>query len=395
MLAGHGEIDLSQKPRVEQGTVQGTGRAVDFIARAEHVKVIAKPREHVGGHLETVGDLQTIGFNTPLAQTAELHIEKAHVEACVVDDEFSAFDELKEIVDDVGENRFVGQKGIVQTVYVHRFDRHVTLGVDVLVEKRFGSIAQSAADDFRTTDFHDSIEFRNVHFAYDPEREVINGVSFKIRKGETIALVGPSGGGKSTIADLIPRFYDVTEGEILIDGRNIKDYTLDSLNANIGVVTQETILFNDTIADNLSLGRLDATEEEIEQAAKIANAHEFIMETSDGYQTNIGDRGMKLSGGQRQRLSIARAVLKNPPILILDEATSALDTESEKLVQDALNSLLTGRTSIIIAHRLSTIHDADRIMVVDHGRIVEQGTHSELLALNGIYAKLTAMQQLS
>ncbi len=245
------------------------------------------------------------------------------------------------------------------------------------------------------TDFHDSIEFRNVHFAYDPEREVINGVSFKIRKGETIALVGPSGGGKSTIADLIPRFYDVTEGEILIDGRNIKDYTLDSLNANIGVVTQETILFNDTIADNLSLGRLDATEEEIEQAAKIANAHEFIMETSDGYQTNIGDRGMKLSGGQRQRLSIARAVLKNPPILILDEATSALDTESEKLVQDALNSLLTGRTSIIIAHRLSTIHDADRIMVVDHGRIVEQGTHSELLALNGIYAKLTAMQQLS
>ena len=238
----------------------------------------------------------------------------------------------------------------------------------------------------------DKIEFRDIHFSYDGSREVIEGISFEIKRGETVALVGPSGGGKSTLSELIPRFYDVKAGDILIDGVPVRDYTQDSLRAHMSVVAQDTVLFNDTIEGNIAMGKAGATHDEIVEAARIANADCFIQEAPEGYQTNIGDRGVKLSGGQRQRLSIARAVLKNPEILILDEATSALDTESEKLVQDALNKLLVGRTSVVIAHRLSTIHNADKIIVVDHGRVAEQGTHTELLAKGGIYAKLIELQ---
>ena len=238
----------------------------------------------------------------------------------------------------------------------------------------------------------DKIEFRDIHFSYDGSREVIEGISFEIKRGETVALVGPSGGGKSTLSELIPRFYDVKAGDILIDGVSVRDYTQDSLRAHMSVVAQDTVLFNDTIEGNIAMGKAGATHDEIVEAARIANADCFIQEAPEGYQTNIGDRGVKLSGGQRQRLSIARAVLKNPEILILDEATSALDTESEKLVQDALNKLLVGRTSVVIAHRLSTIPNADKIIVVDHGRVAEQGTHTELLAKGGIYAKLIELQ---
>ena len=238
----------------------------------------------------------------------------------------------------------------------------------------------------------EKIEFRDVHFSYDGQREVIDGISFEIRRGETVALVGPSGGGKSTLSELLPRFYDPTSGEIAIDGIPLRDYTQESLRAHMSVVAQDTVLFNDTIESNIAMGKPGATHEEIVEAARIANADQFIRECAEGYSTNIGDRGVKLSGGQRQRLSIARAVLKNPDILILDEATSALDTESEKLVQEALNKLLEGRTSVVIAHRLSTIHNADKIIVVDHGRIAEQGTHNELMARGGIYAKLIEMQ---
>ncbi|MBP3426237.1 MAG: ABC transporter ATP-binding protein [Rikenellaceae bacterium] len=237
------------------------------------------------------------------------------------------------------------------------------------------------------------IEFRDVHFSYD-SKEVIRGVSFTIPKGKTVALVGPSGGGKTTISDMIPRFYDPTSGTVLIDDVDLRDYTKYSLRNHMGIVSQDTVLFNDTVENNIRLGNPSATMEQVIAAAKIANAHEFIIGMEDGYNTNIGDRGMKLSGGQRQRLSIARAVLKNPDILILDEATSALDTESEKLVQAALNSLLAGRTSLVIAHRLSTIINADIIMVVKDGEIVESGTHKELLDKNGLYAKLIAMQNL-
>ena len=242
--------------------------------------------------------------------------------------------------------------------------------------------------------FNDKIEFRNVRFSYDESREIIRGVSFEVRKGETVALVGPSGGGKSTLSELMERFYDADAGEILIDGVSIHDYKQDSLRSAMSLVSQETVLFNDTIKSNIMLGRRDATDEEVVEACKVANAHNFIMESPEGYDTNIGDRGTKLSGGQRQRLSIARAVLKNPDILILDEATSALDTESEKLVQDALNKLLKGRTSVVIAHRLSTIQNADKIIVVDEGQIVEQGRHEELIAKGGVYARLIELQSL-
>ena len=238
----------------------------------------------------------------------------------------------------------------------------------------------------------ESIELRDVRFSYDGQRDVIDGVTIKINKGETVALVGASGGGKSTLSELIPRFYDVKAGEVLFDGVNVKEYKQESLRQKMSIVAQETVLFNDSIEGNILMGRPAATHDEVVEASKVANAHNFIMESPEGYATNIGDRGSKLSGGQRQRISIARAVLKDPEILILDEATSALDTESEKLVQDALTKLLEGRTSIVIAHRLSTIYNADRIYVIDKGRVAEEGTHSELLARNGIYAHLIAMQ---
>ncbi|MBO5671714.1 MAG: ABC transporter ATP-binding protein [Alistipes sp.] len=238
----------------------------------------------------------------------------------------------------------------------------------------------------------ESIELRNVHFSYDGQRDVINNASITIRKGETIALIGASGGGKSTLSELVPRFYDVTSGDVLFDGVSIRDYNQESLRQHMSIVSQDTVLFNDSIEGNILMGRPDATHDEVIEASKIANAHSFIMESADGYNTNIGDRGTKLSGGQRQRISIARAVLKNPEILILDEATSALDTESEKLVQDALTKLLKGRTSIVIAHRLSTIYNADRIYVIDQGRVAEQGTHQELLSQGGIYSNLIKMQ---
>ena len=257
------------------------------------------------------------------------------------------------------------------------------------------SAVQDKADAVALEEFRDKIEFRGVNFSYDGSREILHDISLEVRKGETVALVGPSGGGKSTLSELIPRFYDALQGSIYIDGRPIGDYKQQSLREHMGIVSQDTILFNDTIRNNIAMGREDATDEQIIAAAKVANAHEFIMQTEEGYQTNVGDRGMKLSGGQRQRLSIARAVLRNPEILILDEATSALDTESEKLVQEALTSLLEGRTSVVIAHRLSTIHNADRIIVIDQGRIAEQGTHASLMAKGGIYAKLIEMQSLA
>ncbi|GAC1378941.1 MAG: hypothetical protein NVSMB45_00460 [Ginsengibacter sp.] len=240
--------------------------------------------------------------------------------------------------------------------------------------------------------FKSSIEFRNASFAYE-DKTILHDIDFILNKGRTIALVGSSGAGKSTLADLVPRFHDIFNGEIKIDGVNIKDYSLKSLRNQMGIVTQEPILFNDTILNNIALGMDNATEEVIIRAAKIANAHSFIMQKENGYQTNIGDRGSRLSGGERQRLTIARAVLKNPPILILDEATSSLDTESERLVQDAINNLMQHRTTLVIAHRLSTVRHADEIIVLQQGRIIERGTHEILLTLNGFYKKLVDMQE--
>ena len=242
--------------------------------------------------------------------------------------------------------------------------------------------------------FDSEIKLQNISFKYEDEY-VLKNFNLVVQKGETVALVGQSGSGKSTIANLVTRFYDVNEGEIKIDGVSIKDITKKSLRNLMGLVTQDSILFNDTVAKNISLGKENATEEEIEEAARIANAHGFISELPDGYRTNIGDGGNKLSGGQKQRLSIARAVLKNPPIMILDEATSALDTESERLVQDALEKMMHRRTSIVIAHRLSTIQNAHKLVVLQKGEITEQGSHTELMAKNGAYTKLVEMQSLA
>jgi len=240
--------------------------------------------------------------------------------------------------------------------------------------------------------FESSIEFRNVGFMYE-DVTILKNINLKVPKGKTVALVGSSGAGKSTLADLVPRFHDASSGEILVDGINIKEYSLHSLRGLISIVTQEPILFNDTIAGNIALGMDSASQEAIEDAAKVANAHNFIIQKEQGYNTNIGDRGTKLSGGERQRMTIARAVLKNPPILILDEATSSLDTESERLVQDAINNLMTNRTSIVIAHRLSTIRHADEIIVLQKGEIVERGTHDSLLLQDGFYKRLVDMQE--
>lgn len=242
------------------------------------------------------------------------------------------------------------------------------------------------------TTFENAIEFRNVSFSYN-EHIILKDINLVIPKGKSIALVGSSGAGKSTLADLVPRFHDVTSGEILIDGVNIKDYSVQSIRDKISIVTQEPILFNDTIANNISLGNQDAPFNEIEDAARIANAYQFITKKEGGFDSNIGDRGGKLSGGERQRLTIARAVLKNPPILILDEATSSLDTESERLVQDAINNMMQNRTSIVIAHRLSTIRTADEIVVLQNGKIVERGNHDELIVKDGFYNKLVQMQE--
>lgn len=252
-------------------------------------------------------------------------------------------------------------------------------------------VIEEIANPVRVSEFKNNIKYQNVSFTYEKE-EVLSNVNLSIEKGKTIALVGPSGGGKSTMVDLLPRFYDCSKGEISIDGIPIKNMVIDDLRKLMGVVTQESILFNDSVLNNIAFGIDNADRESVIEAAKIANAHEFIMELENSYDTNIGDRGVKLSGGQRQRLSIARAILKNPPILILDEATSSLDTESERLVQEALEKLMKNRTSVVVAHRLSTIQHADEIIVLQKGEIVERGTHAELFNANGTYRKLCDMQ---
>ncbi len=244
----------------------------------------------------------------------------------------------------------------------------------------------------RINNFNDKIEYKNVGFSYQTERIILNNINIEINKGETVALVGESGSGKSTMVDLLPRFYDIQSGEILIDGQNIKEIDITDLRNLFGVVSQTSILFNDTIENNIAFGVEKYTEKDLIEAAKTANAFDFIMEKPEGFKTNIGEGGDKLSGGQRQRISIARAVLKNPPILILDEATSSLDTESEKLVQDALNNIMKNRTAIVIAHRLSTVKNADRIYVISEGKVIEQGKHEDLINFGGIYKRLVEMQ---
>lgn len=239
---------------------------------------------------------------------------------------------------------------------------------------------------------HGHVEFKDVSFAYNKDEVVLKNLSFNVPPGKVVAIVGPSGAGKSTIASLLPRFYDITSGSIKIDGHDIRNVTLNSLREQVGIVPQETMLFNGSVYDNILYGRLDATKEEVEAAAKAANAHNFIMELPNGYETMLGDRGVNISGGQRQRISIARAILKNPQILILDEATSALDTESERVVQEALDRLMVGRTSFVIAHRLSTIKNADKILVLEDGSLVEEGSHDELIAKDGLYAHLYKIQ---
>jgi len=242
-------------------------------------------------------------------------------------------------------------------------------------------------------EFSAQIEYRNVWFRYEQE-DVLKNINLVIPKGKSIALVGASGSGKSTMADLLPRFYDVTQGEILIDGTSIRDFVISDVRGLMGIVSQETILFNASVLDNITFGMQQVSKEEVIAAAKVANAHEFIMQMPEGYETNIGDRGIKMSGGQRQRISIARAVLRNPPVMILDEATSALDTESERLVQDALFKLMKNRTSLVIAHRLSTVQHADEIIVMQKGEIVERGTHNELMAVKGVYKRLNDLQSM-
>jgi len=254
------------------------------------------------------------------------------------------------------------------------------------------SLLTDRPDAVAVSGFSDAIVFRDVDFAYG-DKPILHGINLEISKGKTVALVGPSGGGKSTLVDLIPRFMDVGAGAVLFDGRDVRDVRQESLRTMIGTVNQESILFNDSVFNNIAFANENATAEEVERAARIANAHAFILKMEEGYQTNIGDRGAKMSGGQRQRICIARAVLKNPPIMLLDEATSALDTESEKLVQESLYKLMENRTTVVIAHRLSTVQNADKIVVIDAGRIVEQGTHQELLAANGLYKRLIDMQQ--
>ena len=249
-------------------------------------------------------------------------------------------------------------------------------------------------DAIQLQDFNHTIEYRNVSFAYHKGGTgwVLQNINLKIEKGKTIALVGQSGSGKTTLVDLLPRFYDLEIGEILIDGENIRDYKLKDIRSLMGIVNQESILFNDTIFNNIAFGLESVSEADVINAAKIANAHDFIMQMKDGYQSNVGDRGGRLSGGQRQRISIARAILKNPPILILDEATSALDTESERLVQDAITNLMKNRTTLVVAHRLSTIKHADEIIVMQQGEMIERGTHAQLLKKAGVYKKLYELQ---